>query len=216
MEEAAAVRRAVTEAVRDVVPEGLQDRIVGFVEDGSMVPGAVTLLTAETFGGDAFGTVDGLVERAAGVQLIYDGLRLTRDLVHDEPWDLGEKPSADMGILAADVMVARGFYLLARSDAAVAAVKTVRAFGRDQTELRAGGDDTLDTRLETDGLGLAVLAGATAVGASVTDAELGGVTDGRAEGRGFPAIEPFFDDGLRADLSALAEGNVEGRAARSD
>ncbi|UHQ95994.1 hypothetical protein HYG82_21195 [Natrinema halophilum] len=29
---------------------------------------------------------DGIVTHAAGVQLIYEGLRLTRTLAHDEPW----------------------------------------------------------------------------------------------------------------------------------
>ena len=215
MEEAAAVRRAAAETVRDVVPGPLQDRIVGFVDDGSMVPGTVTVLTAESFGGDEI-SVDGLLERAVGVQLIYDGLRLTRELVHGEPWDHGGKTDADMGILAADVMVARGFYLLARSDAAECAVEVVRSFGRDQTEFRNGGDASLDSRLETDVLELAVLAGATAVGVTVSDADLAGFANGRVDGDGYPPVEGAVAGGLRADLRALAEGHVGERAARSD
>ncbi|MFC7227851.1 hypothetical protein N0B31_10595 [Salinirubellus salinus] len=215
MEEAAAVRRAVAETVRDVVPEPLQDRIVGFVDDGSMVPGTVTVLAAESFGGEEV-AVDPLLERAVGVQLIYDGLRLTRDLVHDEPWDRGEKPDADMGILAADVMVARGFYLLARSEAAECAVEVVRAFGRDQTAFRAGGDTSLDSRLESDVLELAVLAGATAVGVTVSDADLAGFANGQVDGVGYPPVDGTVAGGLRADLRALADGHVGERAARSD
>jgi hypothetical protein len=215
MEEAAAVRRAAAETVRDVVPGPLQDRIVGFVDDGSMVPGTVTVLAAESFGGDDV-NVEGLLERAVGVQLIYDGLRLTRELVHDEPWDVGDKADADMGILAADVMVARGFYLLARSDAAECAVEVVRSFGRDQTEYREGGNTSLDSRLERDVLELAVLAGATAVGATVPDADRSGFAHDRVDGAGYPTLDGGMEDGLRADLRALAEGHVGERAARSD
>ena len=67
---------------------------------------------------------------------------------------------------AADVLVARGFYLLARTDAAETAVETVRAFGRDQTRRREPGADTvaLDGSLERNVLELAITAGATAVG----------------------------------------------------
>lgn len=215
MEEAAAVRRTAAETVRDVVPEPLQDRIVEFVEGGSVIPGTVTVLTAESFGGEEV-SVDGLTERAVGVQLIYDGLRLTRELVHDEPWDHDEKADADMGILAADVMVARGFYLLARSNAADAAVEVVRSFGRDQTEFRNGGDASLDSRLETDVLELAVVAGATAVGATVVDADLATFARGRVEKAGYPAVDGAVADTLRTDLRALADGHVEETAARSD
>ena len=134
---------------------------------------------------------DGIATQAAGVQLIYEGLRLTRSLAHEEPWstldaaDPDEREAAETGdleILAADILVARGFYLLARTDAAGKAVRTVQAFGRDQTrrEAVAGTDSdaaaddartrehtdpaSIDANLERDILELAVLTGATAVG----------------------------------------------------
>lgn len=215
MEEAAAVRQAAVETVRDVVPDPLQDRIVGFIDDGSMIPGTVTVLAAESFGGDE-AAVDGLLERAVGVQLIYDGLRLTRELVHGDPWARGEKSDADMGILAADVMVARGFYLLARSDSAECAVEVVRAFGRDQTEYRERGESSLDSHLERDVLELAVLAGATAVGVSLSKADIATFATGRVDGVGYPPVDGSIAGGLRADLRALADGHVEETAARSD
>jgi hypothetical protein len=180
-----------------------------------MIPGTVAVLTAESFGSDGI-SVDGLLNRAVGVQLIYDGLRLTRELVDGEPWNEGSKTKADMGILAADVMVARGFYLLARSDAAGCAVEVVRSFGRDQTELREGGDESLESRLEADVLELAVLAGATTVGVSVSEASLAAFTSGRVDDDGYPPVDRSVTGGLRADLRALADKQVGERAAQSD
>ncbi|WP_231753996.1 hypothetical protein [Natronomonas sp. CBA1123] len=130
MEEAAAVRRAASESVADVAPEELRRTIDEYVADGSVVPGVLTLLSARAVTDEH---PEDLVEQAAGVQLIYDGLRLTRDLAQDDPWNGGDRDAANMAILAADVLVARGFYLLARTDAAEDAVGVVRAFGRDQT-----------------------------------------------------------------------------------
>jgi hypothetical protein len=106
---------------------------------------------------------DALSERAAGVQLIYDGLRLTRSLAAAEPWLTGERETGDLHVLAANALVARGFYLLARTDAAEAAVGVVRSFGRDETERRARGGVPEGT-LEAAVLELAVVAGTTAGG----------------------------------------------------
>jgi hypothetical protein len=218
MEEAATVSRAVSDAVHDVVPDALREDITTFVEEGSPLPGVLTLVTADLFGGpDAdFETVDGLVERGVGVQLIYDGLRLTRDLVHDDPWAAGEKAAADMDILAADVMVARGFYLLARTEAAEAAVEVVRAFGRDQTDRRERDDPAFDGELERDVLELAVLAGASAVGSEAPDASgfASRLLDGHEE---LPDPDGVLTDGVRADLLTLADGGSStSRAVRND
>jgi len=184
MEEAAAVRRAASAAVDDVDPERLRERIDQRIEEGSMAPGALTLLSADAV--DESHSRDGLSERAAGVQLIYEGLRLTRTLSHAEPWlgtDGGDgwqadetaaartgdgkesaAAAADLDILVADILVARGFYLLARTEAADAAVGVVRSFGRDQTVRRETDDPSLDGNLERDVLELAVVAGTTAAG----------------------------------------------------
>ncbi|MFP9061360.1 hypothetical protein ACLI4R_12600 [Natrialbaceae archaeon A-chndr2] len=127
------------------------------------------------------GHLEGIAHHAAGVQLIYEGLRLTRSLAHEEPWTEFDGDShADLEILAADILVARGFYLLARTDAADKAVETVRHFGRDQT-LRASASDAdrpaYDANLERDVLELAIRTGATAVDATPTPALLSLATD---------------------------------------
>jgi len=182
MEEAVAVRQAALSAVDDVDPDALFDALEQRVEGGSMAPGVLTLLSAAAVDGG----YDGVTDRAAGVQLIYEGLRLTRSLAHAEPWSAaaaegwspadvaadrptgnGKSPAAaaaDIDILVADIMVARGFYLLARTEAAEAAVGVVRSFGRDQTVRRETDDPSLDDNLEADVFELAVVAGTTAVG----------------------------------------------------
>ncbi len=172
MEEAVAIRRAATGAVDDVEPLPLRATIERHIADGSMVPGVFTLQAVRATADGSTPATDGdlpevIARRAAGVQLIYDGLRLTRQLAQDEPWTTGSAETADIQILAADVMVARGFYLLARTEAATAAVGVVRSFGRDQTVRRETDDPILDRNLEADVLELSVVAGATVAGGAV-------------------------------------------------
>ena len=111
----------------------------------------------------------GVEERAAGVQLIYEGLRLTRALADDPPWER-DPPHTDsnVDVLAADVMVARGFSLLARTEAADKAVETVRSFGRDETDAQHG-RPAPDHALETDVFELAVVAGSTTFGVAPSE-----------------------------------------------
>ncbi|WP_458208354.1 DUF7114 family protein [Haladaptatus sp. NG-SE-30] len=160
MEEAVRARGAAREAIGDITPARLCDHIGGLLESSAMVPGVLTLLSARAVGGGASTTE--VESRAAGVQLIYEGLQLTRTLALDEPWET-EPPNTDsnIAILAADVMVSRGFSLLARTEAADKAVQTVKSFGRDQTERGA------DHALDTDVFELAVVAGTTIVGGDV-------------------------------------------------
>jgi len=212
MQDVAAVRRAATEAVSDVDPPGLRGRIDDRLAQASLVPGAFTLHVVRSLTDGAVETpdhgeggplLDPLTERAAGVQLIYEGLALTRDLAQEDPWDGGDRDAADLAILAADVLVARGFYLLARTEAADDAVATVRAFGHDQTVRRTTRDPGLDRNLEADVLELAVVAGATAAGRRPTP-RLREYAAGLAETAGFPPTEEFFAGGMTEPLRTLA------------
>jgi hypothetical protein len=188
MDEVAAVRRAALDAVDDVEPGGFQERIRDHLDDGSLAPGVLAVSSARAVRASRDATGDdfalaAIAERGAGVQLIYAGLRLTRSLAQGAPWkrarsltDGAGRPAdgthpeevpgveADIAILVADILVARGFYLLARTEAAGDAVATVQSFGRDQTDRRTTGDASLDRNLETDVFELAVAAGTTAVG----------------------------------------------------
>jgi hypothetical protein len=201
MEEVAAVRRAALAGVDDVEPERLHDRIADRLGDGSFTPGVLTLV-AEAAARDI--PVDESDEdRAAGVQLIYEGLALTRRLAHDDPWTTGDRDAADLDILIADILVSRGFYLLARTDAADAAVEVVREFGKDQTDLRTTGDDGLDGNLEVDICELAVVAGVTAAGHE-PGADLRAYGSDLAAG-GLPEVETL----LRGEVAERLAGSTD-------
>ncbi|MFB6161668.1 MAG: hypothetical protein ABEJ61_10930 [Haloferacaceae archaeon] len=215
MDDAVRAREATREALADIEPPDLRSTLDGHVTDASMTPAALTVVCARAL--DAGSEGPGLHERAAGVQLIYEGLRLTRRLVHDEPWASGDgsPPSADvpadLEILAADVLVSRGFYLLARTEAAGRAVEVVRAFGRDQTGRADAPDpDARDRELEADVLALAVAAGATAAGEEPRQSLVAYASAlGRRLGDGFPPAATALDAEERDRLTAVATGERE-------
>ena len=162
MDEAVQARTAAMEAIEGITPDRLKSVMDDHLASASMIPGVLTLLSARVVGGDVEETV--VRNRAAGVQLIYDGLRLTRTLVETEPWaKSGGILEDDLDILAADVLVAQGFHLLAHTEAADKAVETVREFGREQTDIRERRGSSARS-LEANVFELAVIAGATATG----------------------------------------------------
>jgi hypothetical protein len=191
MDEVAQARTAVTEAIRGITPDRLKHAMNAHLLRASMIPGVLALLSASVVGGDAEEPT--LSNRAAGVQLIYDGLRLTRALVYAEPWEGPDTTvEDDLDVLAADVLVAEGFHLLSHTEAADKAVETVREFGTEQTELRSGG--TTARSLEANVFELAVIAGATATG-SETPLSLRQYVVGLAHSHGEPPL-PGAQDGL--------------------
>jgi len=195
METADNCRRAAFEAVADVEPPRLHELVETILEEASMVPGVLTVESAATVADATDDGLENILTHAAGVQLIYEGLRLTRTLAHDEPWTTADA-DGDLEILAADILVARGFYLLARTDAASTAVRTVQSFGHDQTTRQAHCDDpdvtadeleALDANLERDVLELAILTGAAAVEATPSSRLLAAAEDVAADlGSSFP------------------------------
>jgi hypothetical protein len=192
MDEAAAVRRAARATVEDIEPARLRDDLLTFIDNVSMAPGVLTLLTSQA----CTGSSDGLEQHAAGVQLIYNGLQLTRRLAREEPWENGEHASADVHVLAADVLVARGFYLLARTEVATTAVDVVRAFGRAQTN-----QCERDAQLERDVLELALTTGATPTDGDCAD--LCAIADDLASvcEDGFPDPETLFSEPITKQLT---------------
>lgn len=224
MDEAAATRRAALDAVGDVEPARLRQRIEEHLDSGSMVPGALTILsvrsiadgTVATARADGNPLLDCVGRRAAGVQLVYDGLRLTRGLANEEPWTAGEKTTADLDVLAADVLVARGFYLLSRTEAAGKAVETVQAFGHDQTVREVTADPTLDANLEADVIELAIVAGAgsgaaeLSPGAGELATEFAGQLEDGASA-GFPAVDTLLLEAVRDRLGTVTiDGGADG------
>jgi len=263
MDDVVRARDAAREALADIEPDRLRAVLEDRLTDASMAPGVLALRSAHALDGGA--NLDAVAERAAGVQLIYEGLRLTRTLAHEEPWlhaesrtdgtgrpadrltdgERRDRPAringdgriddlddgriddldgvggtgdpggvnADLDILAADVLVSRGFYLLARTEAADRAVETVRAFGRDQTRRRdAATDDeaeALDRNLEADVFALAVVAGTTAVGRDPPAQLLefaGDLARGEAEGRDLAPAAVSLADATAERILALSTG----------
>ena len=227
MDDAVRVREAAREAVADIEPDRLREILSDRLSDAPMTPAVLTLVSARAPETGVDTDTDGIAERAAGVQLIYEGLRLTRSLAWAEPWtqttaaNAGDT-DADLDVLAADVLVSRGFYLLARTDAADRAVDVVRAFGRDQTLARGEGADveSLDRSLEADVFALAAVTGMTAVGTAPSPAvieyaaELG--RDCGAEGELQPAAAAFSETTAEriSSLSAVS-GTADDRVPSS-
>jgi len=250
MDEVAACRHAARDAVRDVEPEQLRGVMDDLLVEASMTPGVVTVRAARAAGaadGDAAVTVeryddspgvsardgrrengrgalpDHVAERAAAVQLIYEGLRLIRRLAAEDPWTATEETTPtdeNMAVLAADVLVSRGFYLLARTPAADKAVETVRNFGRDQTVAREADSRNRDhdRSLEADVLRLALIAGTAATpGVTPTSGALSAAADlGRSSDRPLPpARTALAGVGVRATGASGAEVGHETEPTRS-
>lgn len=215
MDDAARIRETARAALADVEPAALEAAIDERLVDASMAPAALSACCARAFADGV--DPDAIHERAAGVQLIYEGLRLTRRLAHEEPWVGDDAASdgvidADVDVLVADVMVSRGFYLLARTPAAGRAVDVVRSFGRDQTERCTAVDGTsLDRELEADAFALAAVAGATVADRTAPEelvtfaADLGrSVAEG--EDADLPSAAATLDEGVRERVTAIAAG----------
>lgn len=217
MQEAAAVRRAALDAIEDVGPDALEESLRSRLGDASMVPGVLTIYTVRALTDGASGVavttdgrlLDAVAKRAAGVQLIYEGLALTRELAHTEPWVDGKKDEGDLAILAADVLVGRGFHLLAQTEAADAAVATVRAFGRDQTVRAETGDAALDKTLEADILELGAVAGASMTDHSPTP-QLREYAAGLVDEAEFPPADAVFPETFAEAVSGMVRDGPQG------
>lgn len=160
MDETAHARAAFREGIGDITPDALRARLDGILEAASMTPGALTVLTATALDESIEGDV--AARRGAGVQMSYEGLRLSRELIQTDPWTNGDLSDGDINAIAAEVLVARGFEYLAHTVVAGDVVEAVRRFGRDQTRREEPDVDraALDSGLEADFIGIAIKAGA--------------------------------------------------------
>ena len=199
MDEALQARTAAREAIADISPSRLRDAMDGYLTRTSMIPGVLTVVSARVMVGD--GDDETVLYRAAGVQLIYDGLKLTRRMVHEEPWADGHgELEDDLDVLAADVLVSRGFQLLSHTEAADKAVETVREFGREQTDIQTQ-EGTSARSLETNVFELAAIAGATA-GGKETPIGLRQYVMGLARSAGEPPL-PTAVEGLPESIEEV-------------
>ena len=164
MAAAARVRRASVDALAEIEPAELANQLQAIVTDASMVPGMVTILTAET---GAEPAARAALERGVGVQLCYEGLRVTRELIRDDSrYRDGDATHGYLELVGAEVLVSRGFANLARTEVAPQTIDIVQRFSRNQTHAYDGtitdAPDAART-LEYDVIELAVAAGAELV-----------------------------------------------------
>ena len=168
MEAAREVRHAVRGTLAEIDPPQLAEELDSLVRTSSMVPGVVTRVTAERLGGRD--VVADALDRAVGVQLSYDGLRLTRELIREEGRYAVEDPTDEyLALVAAEVLVSRGFGELATTPVADQAIDIVRRFSRNQTTAYERDQKHHGRSLEYDAVILAVAAGATTVDATIPD-----------------------------------------------
>jgi len=214
MDVAVRARTATRETVEDIEPPRLRAVLLDRLERASMAPGVLVYESA--LGRNPSLSPNAVVDRSVGVQLIYEGLRLTRSLAHEEPWTAAEETDidADLEILAADILVSRGFYLLAQTEVSDAAVETIRAFGRDQTRCRerAANAATLTRNLEADIFVLAVRAGVTAVGADPTEELVEFAANAARSYETLPPAANVVTEPVRQRLTELAAGSNDATA----
>lgn len=208
MDAAVRARTAARETVEDIEPPRLRAILLDRLAEASMAPGVLVVESAR--GREPSVASEAVIDRGVGVQLIYEGLRLTRSLAHEEPWATVADSAidADLEILAADILVSRGFYLLARTEVSDAAVETVRSFGSDQTHRREPGADT-DTRdrtLEADIFALAVRAGVTAVGGEPSEALIEFAAETARSYETLPPAATVLTDSVHQRLTEVGAG----------
>lgn len=162
MEEVGALRQALYGSLDGLEPPAFHDRVVAIVGDTSLLPGALAIRTATSI--DAGADIAAAAQPAAGVQLSYEGLEMTRAILRAERWeDRAEREAYYRDLLVAEVLVSRGLYHLAATGVASDAVEIVRKFGRTQSSSDQLGGRHAEEPLEVDILELAVAAGADAV-----------------------------------------------------
>ncbi len=184
------VSEALRQSIVDIEPQSFNAHLNEVLQDRPLTPAVLTVTTGRAI--DSTADRDRLTELGVGVQLGYEGLCLTRELIDDESWlDSHQSTDADLDVLAAEVLVARGFNILAETNTVTDAVDIVRTFGRNRAHERDGSDKT-DPSLEADIVSLAVTTGADCVLSTVP-----------------PPIASFADElGARLDENPIPEPAV--------
>ena len=161
---------AMRAAFAKLEPPSLRERTIAHLVDQPMGAGRLVRHSAGTADGRA--PQNALQDRVVGVQLIHVGLGLIRELARDPPWEQGDGDEGNLDALVAEVLVAKGFSLLASTPAASKAVETVQSLARSETA-RLNGTVT-GSPLEADIFELGVQAGVSAIEA-VSPEDLDGV-----------------------------------------
>jgi len=157
MDEVGAITEALERSLEEVEPAPFHSRVTAAVGERPLLPGVLTVRVARTI--DPTVDIQTAAARGAGVQLCYEGLELTRSVLRNRAWEDGEDTAYQQDLLVAEVLVSRGFYLLAQTGVVADAVAIVQRFGRTQTTLDELGHRHPEEPLEVDVLELAVNTG---------------------------------------------------------
>lgn len=152
------ISNALNQSLEDIEPVSFRERLHSVIDGVSLTPGVLTIVTARAL--EPSIEVTSSARRGAGVQLSYEGLRLTRSVLREKDWEHDESTPYYRDLLAASVLVSRGFYYLADTGVADQAVDIVQRFGRNRAYQQQSVDTELEDSLEIDAIKLAINAGA--------------------------------------------------------
>lgn len=162
MDASARTREAALLALAEIEPRTLNGELQDIITDASMVPALVAVRTAERLTGREGDQI--AIDRGIGVQLSYEGLRLTRQLIREEEqYDVAGATDSYLSLVGAEVLVSRGFEDLAETPVAHQVIEIVQRFARNQTiDYREGAvAGSAGRSLEREAVSLAIAAGAT-------------------------------------------------------
>lgn len=157
MTDATVVRETLTQSLADIEPPAFQRRLRTLLADAPLTPAVLTVRTARAL--EPSVDAGACTLRGAGVQLTYEGLRLTRSILRDRRWE-ATGGNYYLDLVAAAVLVSRGYYYLADTGVSREAVEAARRFGRYQTYDQNGELPEEEYSLEGDFIALAVNTGA--------------------------------------------------------
>lgn len=147
------------ESLNDIEPAPFRERLQSVISAVSLTPGVLTVKTARAL--EPSVDTAAAAQRAAGVQLTFEGLRLARSNIREEPWKVSEKVDGyHLDLLAANVLFSRGFYHLANTGVADETIALIQRFARNQTHEQEARPEQAEAPLEVDIIKLAVNAGA--------------------------------------------------------
>lgn len=169
MEEVVRIRAILHENLSDIEPVEFRTQLDEVIDDASLTPAVLTVETAAAL--SELENRDAARRRGAGVQLSFEGLKLTRQLSRENPWAVTDAPDTHhIDLLVAQTLVSRGFYYLADTGVSGRAIEIARRFARNMTNELQPETQPTEPSLEFDVVALAVEAGADVALSTVTPA----------------------------------------------
>jgi hypothetical protein len=159
MEEVVRIRAILHETLSDIEPVEFRTQLDSVIADAALTPAVLTVRTASAL--SELESREAARRRGVGVQLSFEGLKLTRRLARDNPWSVTDAPdNHHIELLVAQTLVSRGFYYLADTGVSDRAIEIARRFARNMTNDLQPETQPTEPSLEFDVVALAVEAGA--------------------------------------------------------